>query len=265
MILVGTSGFSYDDWVGPFYPETLAKQEWLAYYSQHFRACELNFSYYRVPTAESLERMADKSAGRVEFVAKAHQDMTHTRTDNADVFTAFKTALAPLTERRVLGGVLAQFPFSFHATPANRDYLRRFKDLMGNIPLIIEFRQQRWIQEATFKLLRELNCGFCCVDEPRLQGLLPPVAVATADIGYVRFHGRNQEKWWTHDDPAERYDYLYSDAELQEWLPKIKILAQKAKKVFVFTNNHRKGKAVQNARQLCAMIEGVETQLAEAS
>lgn len=255
MLLIGTSGFSYSDWVGPFYPERLPKQDFLAYYSQHFRACELNFSYYRVPTAQSLERMADKSGGQVEFVIKANQEMTHVREENAHVFEAFIQALRPLQERKVLGGVLAQFPYSFHYTPDNIDYLKHFKEHIGEVPVVVEFRNRKWIKEATFTLLKEINCGFCCVDEPQLKGLLPPVAVATSDLGYVRFHGRNREKWWQHDDPAERYDYLYSEQELREWVPKIRALQQRVKNVFIFTNNHRKGKAVQNAKQLKMLLE----------
>jgi uncharacterized protein YecE (DUF72 family) len=259
MILIGTSGFSYDDWIGPFYPKTLTKQDFLTFYSQHFRACELNFSYYRVPTAKSLEQMAEKSGGRVEFAVKANQEMTHVREDNAKVFEAFNYALVPLIDRKLLGCVLAQFPYSFHNTQENRAYLKRFKEQMGEILVVVEFRNRKWINEAMFKLLRELDCGFCCVDEPPLKGLLPPVAVATSDIGYVRFHGRNREKWWEHDDPAERYDYLYSEGELQEWLPKIQVLERSTKKVYIFTNNHRKGKAVQNAKQLSLMLDLIDS------
>jgi uncharacterized protein YecE (DUF72 family) len=255
MVLVGTSGFSYADWVGPFYPETLSKQDFLAYYSQHFRVCELNFSYYRVPTAQSLERMAEKSEGRVEFVVKANQEMTHVREKNTHVFEAFNNALIPLVDRRLLGCVLAQFPYSFHYTQDNITYLQHFKEQMDNIPVVVEFRNRKWIKETTFKLLRAIGCGFCCVDEPQLKGLLPPVAVATSEIGYVRFHGRNRQKWWKHDDPAERYDYLYSEEELREWLPKIRALEKRTEKVYVFTNNHRNGKAVQNANQLNMILD----------
>jgi uncharacterized protein YecE (DUF72 family) len=254
MLLIGTSGFSYADWVGPFYPQGLKKDEFLGYYREHFQACELNFSYYRVPTAQSLERMAQKSENSIIFVVKANQEMTHVREDNTQVFTAFLEALKPLAERQVLGGVLAQFPYSFHNTPQNADYLKRFAQNMAGIPVVVEFRNHRWIKQATFSLLKELRCGFCCVDEPQLRGLIPPLAVVTSDIGYVRFHGRNSEKWWQHDDPAERYDYLYSEDELREWIPRIRTLEKRAKTVFVFTNNHRHGKAVQNAKQLCSML-----------
>jgi len=250
MILVGTSGFHYADWVGAFYPPTLPKGEWLAYYSQHFRACELNFSYYRMPTAQTLARMLELTGGRMQFVIKAHQEMTHERGENAAVFAQFSEALHPLREAGVLGGVLAQFPFSFHATRTNSEYLERFRERMEPIPLIIEFRNHRWIREASFDLLKRLNCGFCCVDEPRLPGLLPPLAVATSEIGYVRFHGRNQEKWWQQDAPEERYMYSYSDAELQEWTPKILMLSQKTTHTYVFMNNHPKGHAVDNATRL---------------
>jgi uncharacterized protein YecE (DUF72 family) len=254
MIFIGTSGFSYADWVGPFYPQGLKKEDFLAYYRQHFRACELNFSYYRVPNAHTLERMADKSENAVKFVVKANQEMTHVRKENSQVFTAFLDALKPLQERQVLGGVLAQFPYAFHNTSDNRQYLREFKKQMPDIPVVVEFRNKRWIKEATFQLLKDLDLGFCCVDEPQLKGLLPPLAVATSAIGYVRFHGRNRDKWWQHDDPAERYDYLYSEEELQEWVPRINTLAKRTQDVFVFTNNHRYGKAVQNAKQLCMLL-----------
>ncbi len=254
MILVGTSGFSYADWVGPFYPKSLPKQDFLAYYSQHFPVCELNFSYYRIPTAESLARMVDKSEGQVEFVVKAHKEMTHERKENQQVFQAFHDALTPLIECQRLGCVLAQFPYSFHHNQQNIDYVKYLKDLMGEIPLVIEFRNHKWIKQATFRLLKDLDCGFCCVDEPQLQGLLPPLAVATSHIGYVRFHGRNQATWWQHDDPAERYDYLYLEEELQEWIPKIHTLEKITEKVYVFTNNHPKGQAVQNAKCLQELL-----------
>ncbi len=254
MILIGTSGFSYADWVGPFYPQGLKKDKFLEYYRQHFRACELNFSYYRVPTAQSLERMAEQSENSVMFVVKANQAMTHDRQDNTRVFSDFLDALTPLKERQVLGGVLAQFPYSFHKTPANIEYVKRMKELMKAVPVVVEFRNTQWIKQATFSLLKELDIGFCCVDEPQLKGLLPPLAVATSDIGYVRFHGRNREKWWNHDNQAERYDYTYTEDELRAWVPRIKTLEHCSRRVFVFMNNHRHGQAVNNAKLLRAMF-----------
>ena len=254
MIRVGTSGFSYADWVGPFYPAALPKQDFLSYYSQHFETCELNFSYYRLPTAQSLARMLEKSGGQVEFTIKANKGMTHERKNNRQIFLDFRKALQPLLQAGKCGCVLAQFPYSFHATQENLDYLKAFKEWMQDVPLVVEFRNQKWIKQDNFSLLKELDYGFCCVDEPALRGLLPPLAVATSQIGYIRFHGRNRDKWWQHDDPAERYEYLYTDAELQEWVPKIQALEGITDKVYVFMNNHPKGKAVQNATRLQQLL-----------
>ena len=154
----------------------------------------------------------------------------------------------------MLGCILAQFPWSFRRTPDNQEYLRRFRDALPEMPVVVEFRNAEWVDEATLDQLRGLGMGYCCVDEPRLKGLVPPVAAATSPVGYVRFHGRNAQKWWKHDEAWERYNYLYSAAELQEWVPKIGEVAQQTEKTYVFFNNHYEGKAGQNARELADLL-----------
>ena len=174
VILIGTSGYSYDDWRGPFYPEGLAKDRFLTFYAEHFPVCEINFTYYRPPDARTMAGMLHKSGGRVELVVKAPKELTHERVDDpVPAARGLVAALAPLRDAGVLGAVLLQFPFSFHATEANRDYLRRVRELMPDLPLVVEVRNARWISEATFDLLREHGLAFCNVDEPRLDGLLP--------------------------------------------------------------------------------------------
>ena len=85
----------------------------------------------------------------------------------------------------------------------------------------MEFRHKSWAQPAVFSYLRTLNLGYVCVDEPRFDNLMPPIVEATASPAYVRFHGRNYEKWWHHQEAYERYDYLYTSEELAEWVPKL--------------------------------------------
>jgi uncharacterized protein YecE (DUF72 family) len=255
MIRIGTSGYSYDDWVGPFYPNELAKSDRLFFYAREFDTTELNFSYYRQPTLWILERIAAKVPPGFVFTIKAFRGITHEREDNEDEFATFAQALKPLLEQEKLGCILAQFPYSFHARPENRDYLRRVRELFGDLPVVVELRNRAWISSETFELLRENHLGFCCVDEPRLKGLLPPVAEATAPVAYVRFHGRNAAKWWQHDEAWERYDYTYSDEELEEWVPKIQKLEQRAETTFLFANNHWQGQAVGTARQLKMLLE----------
>ena len=254
MIYIGTSGFSYKDWVGPYYPTALPKTEWLSYYAREFHACEINFTYYRLPDVRTLAAMADKTPEGFLFTVKASKELTHERESNAQAFAQFVHALQPLLERGKLGCVLAQFPYSFHPGKKSRDYLRAFRELMVDLPVVIEFRNARWLSAETFALLRENDLGFCCVDEPRLKGLIPPIAEATSKVAYVRFHGRNAQKWWHHNKAWERYDYTYSREELAEGVPKIKELDAQAEDTFVFANNHWRAQAVDTARQLRLLL-----------
>ncbi len=254
MIKVGTSGFSYPEWKGPFYPEKLPQQHMLDFYAQHFAAAEINSTYYRIPPARNMAAMAKRAGDRVEFSVKLHQEMTHTRDQYAAALPHFREAVAPLREAGCLGCLLAQFPFSFRASAENADFLRRLADDLGADPVVVEFRHRSWIADETFALLTDLRLAYCCVDEPRLPNLPPPLVRATASPAYVRFHGRNREKWWTHAEAWERYDYLYSESELAEWVPRIRRLASEAEKCFAFFNNHARGQAVTNAKMMAALL-----------
>jgi uncharacterized protein YecE (DUF72 family) len=156
VIYVGTSGFSYDDWVGPYYPADLPKKDWLTFYAKEFNALEINFTYYRLPNARTLEGMAKKVPRGFLFTVKATQEMTHARDADAALFFQFHHALLPLIEAKKFGGVLAQFPASFRNTAASADYLRQFRERLADLPVVIELRHAEWLQEETFARLREL-------------------------------------------------------------------------------------------------------------
>lgn len=265
MVYLGTSGFSYDDWVGPFYPVGLPKREWLVYYAREFDTCEINSTYYALPQPSTLEAMARKTQQRFLFSVKAHRQMTHERGENAAVFRDFQRALEPLLEQGRLGCVLAQFPYSFRWSRQNYDYLQLLRERLGDLPLVIEFRNDGWLQPQVFDWLRRLNLGFCCVDEPALPNLLPPIARATARVAYVRFHGRNVAQWWEHEHAYERYDYTYSPEELSEWVPKIRQLDKEAEQTFVLANNHFRGQAVDTIRKLRILLRDYQEKEHEAT
>ena len=255
MIYFGTSGFSYKDWVGSFYPAGMPRGEWLTYYAREFDTCEVNSTFYAIPKSSSLKAMAEKTGEGFVFCFKANREMTHQRDDSASIFEAFCQVLEPIIAAGKLGSILAQFPYSFGFNHSNWDYLRLFKERLGELPLVIEFRNAQWLRSEGVDGLRHDKLGFCCVDEPPLPNLLPPIAEATADIGYVRLHGRNSAKWWQHEQAYERYDYSYTPEELSEWLPKIQKLDSAAEKTFVFANNHWRGQAVSTIRQLRLMLD----------
>ncbi|MBN2395157.1 MAG: DUF72 domain-containing protein [Candidatus Atribacteria bacterium] len=254
MLYIGTSGFSYQDWVGPFYPKNTQKGEMLPLYARQFNAVEINSSYYRIPPASVFYHLQRKVPDSFKFSIKANQEITHVRGINPSILQEFKMSLEPLLNSGKLGCILAQFPYSFHYSKANQDYLRYLKENIGDIPLIVEFRNAYWAKEEVFNFLRKNEIGFCTVDQPSLVGLLPPLAEATSRLGYIRFHGRNKEKWWQHEYAYQRYDYLYNEQELKEWVPKIKQVTDKTTDQYIFMNNHYKGKAVKNALMLMDLL-----------
>jgi len=254
-VLIGTSGYGYDDWVGPVYPAELPKSSWLSFYASEFATCELNTTFYRIPNPGMVKAIAAKVPEGFQFAVKAFQGITHEREDPGSQIEQFVGALAPLVEAGKFACVLVQFPYSFHANADNRTYLTRLRDGFGELPVVVEFRSADWIEERTFEELRALKLGFCCVDEPRLHNLMPPVAVATGPVAYVRFHGRNAKKWWQHEEAWERYDYTYADEELAEWLPKVRQLDAEAPLTLVYMNNHWQGQAVGSVRQFKRLLE----------
>jgi len=256
VILIGTSGYSYKDWIGPVYPFGTRSGEMLSRYAAEFSFTELNFTYYRMPDSRQLQRMQAQTPPGFQFAVKANRQLTHEREQaTPEAFAAFRTALEPLRAAGKLACVVAQFPYSFHRRPGNVDYLYRLREGLPDLDIQVEFRNASWLVPETGTVLRELSLGYVCVDEPRLKGLIPPFATATTPTGYIRFHGRNAAKWYAHRHAYERYDYLYSEGELAEWVPRIRKLQARTRRIFIAFNNHFGGQAVANARMLRALLD----------
>lgn len=255
MIYIGTAGFSYQDWKGHFYPLDQDKRYMLEYYSSRFPVVEVNSTWHALPSPRTIHSMARRTPRDFQFIVKAYQGLTHRYEDNGDDFRRFLEVIRPLEDYGKLACVLAQFPWGFKNTPESRDYLRCFRELLPDREVVVEFRNEGWITEETMDLLRGLGMGFCCVDEPRLRGLVKPHVFLTSNIGYVRFHGRNYEAWWDRNRESwERYDYLYNEDELREWVPRILELDREAERTYAIFNNHYRGKAPRNAVMLASLL-----------
>lgn len=248
-IRIGTSGYHYADWKGVFYPSHLRASDYLEFYSSHFNALELNSSFYRIPTKTQMETMVDRAGPDMLFSVKAFRQFTHGEIVPEDI-NAFKRSLDPLAASGKLGTLLFQFPYSFHESNTSWARIDQIAHCFSEFANVIEFRHSSWINRGVFCALHERKLGFSAIDSPVLQGLPGIVSNLTSDVGYVRFHGRNAAKWWTHDHPWERYDYLYSDCQLAKWKPRLDSMTTDARIVFAFFNNHYRGQAVQNAQML---------------
>lgn len=251
---IGTCGYSYKDWEGVFYPEGLPPGDKLTHYARHFPAVEINSTYYNIPHRAVFYHLQRKVPENFEFIVKTHRETTHTRKENPRAMAELTESLKPLIEANQFRGFLAQFPYSFKNTPENRDYLANTRELAGDFPLFVEFRNWTWNRPEIFDFLRAQGMGYVNVDEPPLRGLLPPQDIATTDTGYVRFHGRNQTDWWDGTNET-RYNYDYRQSELEEWSERLIELIKKSLKTYIFFNNHPVGKAVDNALAMMKILE----------
>jgi len=256
VVRIGTSGFQYDDWREILYPRDLPRKQFLERYAEEFDAVELNFTYYGMPSARALAALVRRTPEGFGFAVKLHGSMTHSRDADETAYRTFLEALRPLADGGRLLAVLGQFPQSLWPDAKARAHLELLRERFSGLPLVYEFRNRRWIRDEVRRWLRSLGVGTCCVDQPRLPDLVPPVLWVTAPTAYVRFHGRNAEKWYEHEVAAERYDYRYGTEDLREWKGRIERLDAKAERTLVFFNNHFRGNAVHNARELQGLMGG---------
>lgn len=241
--IVGTSGYSFPDWVGPFYPPGTRQNEMFAYYARRFSALELNFTFYRVPTPEMIARMGESSPPGFIFWVKANQLTTHKH--DRTIAREFLDAVTPLREQGKLAGLLMQFPQSFHRTVENRMYLSQAIEDYQSVPLAVEFRHSSWEHPSTAEGLRTRGVTLVIPDVPPVRGLYRAPATATTPRGYLRLHSRDAGKWYV--GAAERYDYEYKDDELRSLAESWNNLAEQLDEVYVFFNNCHSGKAAANA------------------
>jgi uncharacterized protein YecE (DUF72 family) len=292
---IGTSGWNYPSgrgtWNGIFYPPERGRPKGfdeLAFYAEHFDTVEVNSTFYGQPRAEITRAWAARTPPGFEFSIKLYQKFTHprmfkerltgslalatapepaaldalVRPNEADI-DAFRRGIEPLAASGRLGALLAQFPPSFKDTPASRDYLAGLLRTFSGYPLAVELRHKTWSDTIgeTLALLNAFGAAWVQIDEPKFrfsirQNYLPNVQ----GFYYMRLHGRNAAQWWKHEKAEDRYNYLYSAGELQEFTETADAARQLVKKLYLYTNNHFSAKSVANAamikRQLGQPLEG---------
>ena len=251
----GVAGWSYADWAGIVYPPKKGKGfDPLSYLTQYFDTIELNNTFYRIPEPKVVSSWAKRVTGNAlfRFTAKLWEGFTHDAKEivSADV-KQYKKAMEPLLSENRLGSVLMQFPVSFKNEAPCRERLAALAGHFKEYSLVAEFRHRSWVLPETYDWLEEHKIGYCNVDEPVFRQLIKPSSIVTSRTAYVRFHGRNYQNWFRKDRPSSaRYDYLYAEDELDEWIPRIQEMGKKAKDVYVVGNNHFRGQAPANVLQL---------------
>jgi uncharacterized protein YecE (DUF72 family) len=257
-ILVGTSGYSYAEWVeAGFYPPGTKAGEMLPLYARRFGITELNFTWYQLPKAPAIERMMRLAPAAFRFSAKLTRTLTH-EVDAGQwrgQAALYREGIAPLVQSGQLTALLLQFPPAFTRDPARRGYLAELLEEFQGLPLAVEFRHASWASDRVFAELERRRVTLVAVDAPAVPGLFPKLDVVTnPDLFYIRFHGRNV-RGWRSGNMQKQFDYDYRDAELKEWAEgPIPRLAARAARGVIFFNNHVRAQAPRNAAQLAQLL-----------
>ena len=280
-------------WNGPFYPATRSIRDGtkgfdeLRFYAEHFDTVEVNSTFYGQPRPDVTRSWVERTPPGFEFSVKLYQKFTHpkmfkeaalksvrgrqlqepgerddsllallaqvTRSDVDD----FRTGIEPLASAGKLGALLAQFPPSFKNDDPSREYLARLLRAFSDYPVAVELRHSSWSDAIadTLAMLNGFGAAWAQIDEPKFrfsirQNFLPNVT----SFYYMRLHGRNAAQWWHHDKSEDRYNYLYSGAELQEFADVAGAARTLVKKSYLYTNNHFSAKSVVNAVMLKAQL-----------
>jgi uncharacterized protein YecE (DUF72 family) len=254
---IGPSGWVFDDWYGVVYPLSPPRGfKPLAYLARYFNAVEVNASFYRLPTPRMTAAWPRLVPPDFRFAFKLTQIFTHQRTEfpPASAVREFSAGVEPVRAAGLLGPLLMQFPWSFRYTPEALEWLRRLADAFPDYERFVEVRHASWAPPEAVAALSQFG-GYCNIDQPRLRDCLRPTAHVSAGSAYVRLHGRNAKNWFAENRPTyERYDYLYSEDELREWVARLRKMGETAGSLYVFANNHYRGQGPVNALELRVML-----------
>ncbi len=246
-VLIGTSGWGYDEWVGSFYPKSLTKKDFLVYYSKIFYTNEINTTFYNIPSRWVVENWVKRTPENFLFSAKIPKVVTHENKLDLDACSDqlhfYLESMEPLIKSRKLLAFLIQLPPSFE----KEKHFGVLKEFIKSWPgdckhdgyhLVIEFRNKSWMDNEVFTYLKDNSLTYCAVIEP----LLPPrMDVTNSEFAYIRFHGYGKKIW---------FDYCFSEEEIKKWVDSIRDVLQKSERVGIYFNNHFSGYAVKNSLML---------------
>ncbi len=264
VVRLGTCSWADEGLIRSWYPRgvSTAKAR-LAYYAERFDTVEVDSTYYHLPDPAVTGRWAQRTPPEFTFHVKAHATMTHHEpADQAQAFAAFRASLEPLELSGKLRGILLQYHPRFVKSGEAKGELERVRALLDPLVPLVEFRHRSWLEEDeradTFAFLERNGLAYVSVDAPRTRAsnVLPPVAAATHPVAYVRFHGRNARTWNIRAEKSwQRFDWMYSEEELAEWVAELGRLSSEADEVYALFNNNRDDFAPRSAIILRGLLD----------
>ena len=271
MLRIGTSGWNYPSgkgtWNGIFYPPPGKRPrgfDELSFYAERFNTVEINSTFYGQPRRNVSLAWVKRTPPGFEFAVKLYQKFTHPNLTNdktpvnpTDV-DEFKSGIEPLAAGGRLGPLLAQFPASFKDSPEARAYLEWLLQTFDEYDVAVELRHRSWSDhdDEVSGLLRQHGAAWTQIDEPKFRfSIRQDRTPNIKGFYYMRLHGRNAEHWWKHDKSEDRYNYLYSEKELEPIAKAIDSARALVRKQYVFLNNHFAAQAVADAAVLRHLLD----------
>jgi uncharacterized protein YecE (DUF72 family) len=266
-VRIGTCSWADEGLLKHWYPRgvsTAAAR--LGYYAERFDTVEVDSPFYHLPDPDVTRRWAERTPDAFVFHVKAHGSMTHHEpAEQKQAFAEFRAAVGPLELSGKLRGVLLQYHPSFKKSDEAKEELSRVRELLDPLVPLVEFRHRSWLeaweQEDTLSFLERYGCAFVSVDAPatRASNVVPRVSAATHRLAYIRFHGRNWKTWNIRGGKSsDRFDWLYAEEELAEWVEPVGRLAREADEVYAFFNNNKDDFAPRSATILRRLLDGAE-------
>jgi uncharacterized protein YecE (DUF72 family) len=263
-IRIGTCSFADEGLLKAWYPRGVSTPKArLAYYAARFDTVEVDSPYYHLPDPSVARNWAERTPPEFTFHAKAHKTMTfHEDEPTDDAFAEFRTALEPLELSGKLRCVLLQYHPRFTKSADALAELERVPERIAPLVPLVEFRHRSWMEpeerDDTLAFLERTGLAYVSLDTPmtRASNVVARHAVATHRVAYVRFHGRNEKTWNIKSEKSsDRFDWMYSAEELEEWVPKLERLAGDADEVYAVFNNNRDDFAPRSAAILRGLLD----------
>jgi uncharacterized protein YecE (DUF72 family) len=263
-IRLGTCSFADEGLLKAWYPRGVSTPKArLGYYAERFDTVEVDSPYYHLPDPAVTGRWAQRTPPEFTFHVKAHATMTgHEPAEQEQAFAEFRASLEPLELSGKLRGILLQYHPRFVKSEEAKAELGRVRALLDPLVPLVEFRHRSWLEEDeradTFSFLERSGLAYVSVDAPRTRAsnVVPPIAAATHPVAYVRFHGRNAKTWNIKTEKSsDRFDWMYREEELQEWVPDLARLADEADEVYALFNNNRDDFAPRSAMLLRGLLD----------
>jgi len=265
IVRIGICSWADEGMTKHWYPPGVrGAAERLGYYAQHFDVVEADSPFYRLPAPEVSAKWAERTPDAFVFHVKASGEMTgHREAEREPAFREFREALAPLERSGKLRGVLLQYHPRVKKSRDALEEIAAARNLLDPLVPLVEFRHRSWLEEDeradTLRFLEQHGCAYVTVDAPRTRAsnVIPTIPAATHAVAYVRFHGRNWKTWNIRGakTSAERFDWLYSESELEEWVEALTVLAGEAEEVYAMFNNNRDDFAPQGAQTLRRLLD----------